>query len=732
MGSMSRRNEKYPSEEQGVSEVVGFILIIGLIVTVFSAFYPVYRQTTIHQLEADHIDAVESSFLDLKSNVEDLGAGDSNSANIKLGRDKIGFGPDSPRAGALLVSPANLETVIIYPSDDAYVTEIHVPYVPYVPPLVRISHDPIYIEGNANFTAANGVTGGAGTQSNPWIIENWSINAAAGPPPGWESYDGIVIYNTTDYFIVRNCLVENGGSDYTGIWLGTVKNGRVENNVMGNGPFSYGIAVVWGSDNNIVTGNTCNGMMGNGIFVWESDNNTVSNNTCSNNNSGIYLYDSDNINLTNNTCENNLFHGIYLAGSSNNTLTNNTCSNNSYYGICIEDSYSNTITLNRLLTNTENNAYDAGTNAWDNGSAGNYWSDWQPPAHPDANGNGIVDNARPIAGGSNKDNYPLVINFLTRFGGDTSLLVASMSDSNKRAFLMFSLENVPTGAMVLKADLWLYCDNIYGSPTKDVTDVRCYSVDNDNWSENNLIWENQPIMQNALDSLYVNQVGWISLAAKDFVVQKIDGNNIVSLGLKTRQENYANNERCISFSSKEGNSGPYLEVTYVDSTCGTVELHVTNEFYPSRTYMYEEGGVVMIQDGVNIMASEPTMVTASDAGGDNFIRVNANFSVIEDIQTSIASTDTVTIHATCTGSRYVVAPVEGQGPNRENVIITISSIYNNAWSGYLQKLCDGLNASGYNASLDGLTLTILGKNTEPGVKDIYYYETLKEIEVTVT
>jgi len=63
---------------------------------------------------------------------------------------------------------------------------------------------------------------------------------------------------------------------------------------------------------------------------------------------------------------------------------------------------------NCLLFNTENNGYDGDTNAWDDGSEGNRWSDWQPPEHPDADGDGIVDEPRPIMAGSNQDRYPIV------------------------------------------------------------------------------------------------------------------------------------------------------------------------------------------------------------------------------------------------------------------------------------------------------------------------------------
>ena len=40
-------------------------------------------------------------------------------------------------------------------------------------------HDPILIVGNAEFTNASGVVWGSGTESDPYIIEGWDINASA-------------------------------------------------------------------------------------------------------------------------------------------------------------------------------------------------------------------------------------------------------------------------------------------------------------------------------------------------------------------------------------------------------------------------------------------------------------------------------------------------------------------------------------------------------------------------
>jgi len=317
------------------------------------------------------------------------------------------------------------------------------------------THGSIYIVGDENFIPAKGVNGGGnGTASSPYIIENWAIDASTA--------HGIWIKNTAAYFIIRNCLIENGGDIYYGIYLENVVNGRVESCIFRNNydgiHLSYssytsishntcenshddGIHIS-DSSYNSVSHNTCENSNSDGIQLSYSSNNTIENNTCVNNNSsgiylsfnssnntldnnfcvnsiyGIYLSRSDNNVLYNNICKNDIM-GVRLAESSNNVLQNNACVNNSW-GIYLRfSSNNNTIHHNYLLDSTQNNAYDSCTNTWDNGSEGNWWSDWQPPEHPDADGNGIVDEPRPIYGGSNRDRYPLV--FVTARGVGVSI-----------------------------------------------------------------------------------------------------------------------------------------------------------------------------------------------------------------------------------------------------------------------------------------------------------------------
>ena len=209
-----------------------------------------------------------------------------------------------------------------------------------VPP--RTPHDPIYIKNNDYFNLDNGVVAGAGVENEPYIIENWVISA--------KNANGIWVANTDAYFIIRNCLVENGGTNYFGIYMQNLVNGKVENCKSENN--IYGIYLKDSTKNN-ATNNTCsNNHAFHGILLENSCNNTIANNTCSNNAwYGITLnyYSSNNI-LNNNNCSNNVY-GIYLRfWSDNNTALNNTCSNNAY-GIGLSSSDNDILDNNTCSNN---------------------------------------------------------------------------------------------------------------------------------------------------------------------------------------------------------------------------------------------------------------------------------------------------------------------------------------------------------------------------------------------
>lgn len=324
-------------------------------------------------------------------------------------------------------------------------------------------HGVIRINGDSDFTPANGVTGGDGSANNPYIISGWDIDAhGAG--------NAIYIGNTTAYFIVENCRLHNAsGGSYpyfmgAGITLFKAPNGIIRNNEIFN--TVYGM-YIWHSDSNIITKNTITNSS-QGIQLDWSNYNAISNNTITNTGEGIYLYDfSSNNRVLNNTVRdnsnkgialdyartntisgnivsNNTKIGIYVFHSDGNTIENNTANSNGQYGIQIIYSSSVTVSYNTISSNgeygiyldanssgnliyhnslyynhgsggtydpTHVQAYDDGTNnSWNTtGGIGNYWYDWAENNDTnDNNGDGIVDWPYHIDGSANAmDHYPI-------------------------------------------------------------------------------------------------------------------------------------------------------------------------------------------------------------------------------------------------------------------------------------------------------------------------------------
>ena len=181
----------------------------------------------------------------------------------------------------------------------------------------------INIKSDDEFTAANGVVGGSGTPADPYIIEGWAIDASSfntGVETG--STYGISIFETSKYFVIRNCRVKNAGGHQPGIKFNFVSNGKIENCTLTNN--SEGIWID-GSYNVIISGNTienCN--TGISVDFHSSDNVTVSNNIITNaTGAGIFFNAATNSYALNNTIRNKEGYGIRLGSSMNCTISNN-------------------------------------------------------------------------------------------------------------------------------------------------------------------------------------------------------------------------------------------------------------------------------------------------------------------------------------------------------------------------------------------------------------------------
>jgi len=186
-----------------------------------------------------------------------------------------------------------------------------------------------------------------------------------------------------------------------------------DNIIEGNNFFNnfYWTIVVFGN-NNMILGNTIDHSPGTypgpGVGI-DGKGNNISGNMIKNCERGINIFESDNNIVLNNDLSSG-YRGICIKYSSNNTIIGNNISYNEYWGVEIrENSNDNIIYHNNLLYNMEN-AIDEGSNTWDDGKYGNYWSDYKE-RYPKAKKilfKGIWDTPYEIPDGKNKDNCPLI------------------------------------------------------------------------------------------------------------------------------------------------------------------------------------------------------------------------------------------------------------------------------------------------------------------------------------
>jgi len=150
-------------------------------------------------------------------------------------------------------------------------------------------HAPIYIDGNAGFTKPDPVNGGGtGTATDPYIIENWDINASTA-----QGIYRIYIVNTDVYFTIRNCEIHDGeSSDNGSIYFFNVTNGKIDNVTS---YYNYY-----------------------GICLYSSSNNTITNcNVYNNSDYGIYPEEGSSDNLIYNNYFNNT-NNMYTSGGTGN------------------------------------------------------------------------------------------------------------------------------------------------------------------------------------------------------------------------------------------------------------------------------------------------------------------------------------------------------------------------------------------------------------------------------
>ena len=322
-------------------------------------------------------------------------------------------------------------------------------------------HEPIRINSGSDMDAMAYSEGwsGSGTLFNPYIIENYEIDAHGGA--------AFFVGNTTKYFLLRYSHFYNSTSSTAGaVVLYNVDHGYIHYNNISDSIYgvhishsstdvdnnyntfynlTYGTYVfrdcqsittsrneyIWvrnpikyiGVSGGIISFNTMAnsvnvGVMldGNSYFISDIK---ISRNVIETGSSseGIYLYGFvSNCRVENNTVKYSQVGIRLYSGVSNTIIANNTLYHSRGYGVSIAFSSDTTVYNNSFVycngaTDTYNSAhiqaYSNGTNnVWYYKGYGNYWNDWTAP---DNDGDGIVDNPYSLAGDPGvEDKYPLV------------------------------------------------------------------------------------------------------------------------------------------------------------------------------------------------------------------------------------------------------------------------------------------------------------------------------------
>ncbi|MFX1390014.1 MAG: nitrous oxide reductase family maturation protein NosD [Promethearchaeota archaeon] len=229
---------------------------------------------------------------------------------------------------------------------------------------------PIHVNDNdpsANWTVAEatGKCSGNGTYDDPYVIQNFEINAGG-------SGSCILIENSMAYFRIEGCTLSNAGGSFgdAGITLDDVRNAQIVDN---DCSFNDVGILLLGTDYSNITDNTVSINDYIGIWVFDCDYNNISgNNVYSNNNYGFEIRYSTNNYISGNTVNYNEIGFALWAGYGNN-VSGNSIIGNSIYGVRLHDSHENII----------------GNNINGNGEAGIYT--YQSSAS-DIMGNNIINN----------------------------------------------------------------------------------------------------------------------------------------------------------------------------------------------------------------------------------------------------------------------------------------------------------------------------------------------------
>jgi parallel beta-helix repeat protein len=195
------------------------------------------------------------------------------------------------------------------------------------------AHDPIYIVGDADFTSENGVTGGSGTSSDPYIIEGWEIESTM--------THCIQVSGTYCPFVIRDCFIhgelEVDDPYYSGvcnIYLNRCDGAAVENVIATHN--DIGLRIMGGL--NITVSNSSLSSNWYGVLAEDITELLISDSVVSDcRSNGIRIGQADGFSVLNCTMRFNGGNGLSIYQSSAGSLTDNILDSSGQEGMLLLD-----------------------------------------------------------------------------------------------------------------------------------------------------------------------------------------------------------------------------------------------------------------------------------------------------------------------------------------------------------------------------------------------------------
>ncbi len=269
------------------------------------------------------------------------------------------------------------------------------PFPPPAPDVIQISASEVKISGftitgggkgistrgNGNQIIGNTITAGIGASGNATQIIDNVLQGGTISTSGWyQVIEGNTLQGSTIDSGALNSTVVGNRISGSGTGINLKGNFTLASNNTINGKGDTGL-LISGSRNIVGFNNISQQNVGIGLLAYPSspgsyniggsacDNNIVFSNNITNNKTGIQVQNG----------KNNTFYGNYIAGNEFGvSLSRNmTTGGNIQYLACYV--FDNVFYHNNIVNNAFREAVDwswQGTNSWDNGTEGNYWSDY--------------------------------------------------------------------------------------------------------------------------------------------------------------------------------------------------------------------------------------------------------------------------------------------------------------------------------------------------------------------